>query len=82
MVSLGDVAQTVAACVLAFNAWQSWRNGRAVKRAERKIDANEKTLKVVQEQTNGLNAQLLSVTGAAKYAEGLRHGKEPPESGK
>lgn len=82
MPSLGDIAQTIAACVLAFNAWQSWRNGRAVKRAERKIDANEKTLKVVQEQTNGLNAQLLTVTSAAKYAEGLKHGKEPPESGK
>ena len=74
--SLGDIAQTIAACVLAFNAWQSWRNGRAVKRAERKIEANEKTLKVVQEQTNGLHAQIVSVVGDAKFAEGVKHGKE------
>ena len=74
--SLGDIAQTIAACVLVFNAWQSWRNGRAVKRAEQKIKANEEILKVVQEQTNGLHAQIVSVVGEAKYAEGVQHGKE------
>ncbi len=76
MVSLGDVAQTIAACVLTFNAWQSWRNGRSVRRAERKLEANEERLKVVQEQTNGLTAKVVSVVTEAKYAEGLKHGKE------
>lgn len=84
MPSLGDVAQAIAACVLVFNAWQSWRNGRAMKRAEQKIEASEERLKVVQEQTNGLNAKLVEVTGAARYAEGVQHGKrtsdKKPES--
>jgi len=59
---IGEIAQLITAVVLALNFIQSWRNGRA--------------LKEVKEQTNGINDQLLKVTGEAKYAEGIKHGEE------
>ncbi len=59
---IGEIAQLITAVVLALNFIQSWRNGRA--------------LKEVKQQTNGINDQLLKVTGEAKYAEGIKHGEE------
>lgn len=59
---IGEIAQLITAVVLALNFIQSWRNGR--------------TLKEVKQQTNGINDQLLKVTGEAKYAEGIKHGEE------
>lgn len=67
--SLGEAAQFIMACVLAFNCWQTWDTGRRAKII--KADVAE-----IKHQTNGINAQLLKVTGDAKYAEGVKHGEE------
>jgi hypothetical protein len=77
--SLGDVAQTIGACVLAFNAWQSWRNGRL---ARKSLAATEGLVPVVQAvaiQTDGINQQLVKVTGEQKFAEGVKHGERYAE---
>jgi hypothetical protein len=77
--SLGDAAQTIGACVLAFNAWQSWRNGRLARKA---IAATEELAPVVRKvaiQTDGINQQLVKVTGEQKYAEGVKHGEKYAE---
>jgi hypothetical protein len=59
---IGEIAQLITAIVLALNYIQSRRNGRM--------------LNDVKEQTNGINNQLIKVTGEAKYAEGIKHGEE------
>jgi len=76
MVSLGDIAQTIGACVLAFNAYQSWRNGRLARKAVEKIEVVKQKVEVVAAQTNGINAHLVAAVGDAKYAEGLKRGEE------
>ncbi len=70
--TLGDVAQAVGASVLVFNCWQSWRNGQRAKKIVEEV-------KVIKEATNGLSAKLLTVTGEAKYAEGVKHGEKYAE---
>jgi threonine/homoserine/homoserine lactone efflux protein len=67
--SLGDAAQTIGACVLAFNAWQSWRNGRIARKALAKVE-------VVAQQTDGLTKQLVKITGEQKFDEGVKRGEQ------
>ena len=81
MSSLGDTAQIIGACVLAFNAYQSWRNGRIAKKAVAKIEETKAVIEVVAAQTNGINAHLVAVVGEAKYAEGLKAGEESGKNG-
>jgi len=76
--SLGDAAQAIGACVLAFNAYQSWRNGRLAKRTVEKIAAILPIVEAVAVQTDGINEQLVKVTGEQKYAEGVKHGESNP----
>jgi len=76
--TLGDVAQTIGACVLAFNAYQSWRNGRLAKKALSKVDALVPVVEAVALQTDGINQQLVKVTGEKKYAEGVKYGEDNP----
>jgi uncharacterized membrane protein YebE (DUF533 family) len=73
--TLGDVAQTIGACVLAFNAYQSWRNGRIAKKALAEVTALVPVVKDVAAQTDGLTRQLVKVTGEQKYDEGVKHGE-------
>jgi hypothetical protein len=67
--SLGDSAQAIAACVLAFNAYQSWRNGRIAKKALAGVEA-------VQRQTDGITTQLVKVIGEQKFDEGVKRGEQ------
>ena len=75
MTSLGDVAQTIGACVLAFNAYQSWRNGRLARKTAEKVTALLPIVEAVAVQTDGINEQLVKVTGEQKYAEGVKYGE-------
>ena len=77
--TLGDVAQTIGACVLAFNAYQSWRNGRLARKAVEKVTALMPIVEAVAVQTDGINQQLVKVTGEQKYAEGVKHGERYAE---
>ena len=77
--SLGDAAQTIGACVLAFNAWQAWRNGRLAKKAIHKVEALVPIVEAVASQTDGLTKQLVKVTGEQKYDEGVKHGEKYAE---
>ena len=74
--TLGDVAQTIGACVLAFNAYQSWRNGRLARKTAEKVTSLIPIVESVVEQTNGINRQLVMVTGEQKYAEGVKQGEK------
>ena len=76
--TLGDVAQTIGACVLAFNAYQSWRNGRLARKTAEKVTAILPIVESVAVQTDGINEQLVKVTGEQKYAEGVKHGENNP----
>jgi hypothetical protein len=73
--TLGDVAQTIGACVLAFNAYQSWRNGRLARKALAGVDALAPVVEAVAKQTDGLTKQLVKVTGEQRFDEGVRHGE-------
>lgn len=54
MASLGEIAQMIGACVLVFNAYQSWRNGRIARQAVAKIEIVEKkTDEIVKVVKNG-----------------------------
>jgi hypothetical protein len=64
MSSIGEIAQLITAIVLAFNCWQSWRNGRSIKQ--------------VAEQTDGINKQLVAVTAEKEFAAGVKHGEDHP----
>lgn len=64
MMYLGEIAQLITAIVLAFNCWQSWRNGRVI--AE------------VHKQTNSLKDELVAVTAKENYKAGVKHGEEHP----
>jgi hypothetical protein len=79
MTSLGDVAQTIGACVLAFNAWQSWRNGRLARKAIAVTEGLVPVVQAVAIQTDGINQQLVKVTGEQKFAEGVKHGERYAE---
>lgn len=67
MNSIGEVAQLIAALVLAFNCWQAWNNGRNAKKI-----GDEVTL--IKEQTDGISAKLVKVTGEAEHAKGVLQG--------
>ena len=55
--------------MLAFNCWQSWRNGhKATKIAEAVTE--------IKAQTDGLTKQLVKTTGDAKFAAGVKKGEE------
>jgi hypothetical protein len=58
---VGEIAQLITAIVLALNCLQSWRNGRNIQQ--------------VAKQTDGINKQLVKVTGEAKFAEGVKQGE-------
>lgn len=61
MPSLHDISEFIAILILLFNAFQSWRNGRAIS--------------VVTKATNGINAALVASTAKASLSEGEAKGR-------
>lgn len=64
----------ITSCTSAGALIVSLRNGERAKR----IGAAVKEIAV---QTDGINAQLVKVTGEAKFAEGLKQGEDNPRNG-
>jgi hypothetical protein len=74
MSHLGDIASILTAigllltgCSSAFNIFLTWRNG---KKAEKIVGA----INVIKEQTDGISAKLVKVTGEAEHAKGMLQG--------
>jgi hypothetical protein len=71
-ITLSDLAQVVIAGTVVFTAWQSWRNGK-------RGAGIAAVVADIRDQTDGINASLVKVTGEAKYAEGVKHGEKYAE---
>jgi hypothetical protein len=69
MDNLGGIAQLITALVLAFNVWQTWRNGQKSNR----IAAN---VQVIEKATNSMKDALVKATGEAALAKGTAAGLE------
>jgi hypothetical protein len=65
---IGELAQLIIACASAYNVWQTWR----VRAKARQLISDVKEIK---QQTDGINAQLVKVTGEAEHAKGLKEGQ-------
>ena len=81
---LGQVAQFITAVVLAFNCWQSWRNGKkanAISEGQAEINKNVATL---EKNTNSIKDALVAATAKAALAEGtaagLKQGRNEPRT--
>jgi hypothetical protein len=78
MAHLSEVVQILTALGLcltgvssAVNVVLTLINGRNTRQIAKTID-------VIHTQTNGLNEKLLTVTGDAEFAKGLKQGEEHP----
>lgn len=69
MPDFAGLAQLVTALVLAFNCWQTWRNGQKSNR----IAADVKTIELA---TNSMQDALVAATAKAALAEGTAVGLE------
>jgi threonine/homoserine/homoserine lactone efflux protein len=70
---IGDLAQLIGALVLAFNCWQTWRNGQKSNRIAENVQTIEKA-------TNGMREALIASTAKASHAEGAAAGLEQGRS--
>ncbi len=64
-----QIAPIITALVLAFNCWQTWRNGERAK----KIATDVKTIEVA---TNSMKDALVAATAKAAFGEGKAVGLE------
>ena len=71
--SLGEVAQLIGACVLAFNCWQSYRNGQ-------KANKIAENVQIIEKATNSMKDALVAATDKAARAEGTAIGLEQGRS--
>jgi hypothetical protein len=77
--TLGDIAQLVIAASVAFNCYQSWRNGRKAERLAEGLEVIKKDVQTIEIATNSMKDALVTATGKASYAEGLAEGKSTPK---
>jgi hypothetical protein len=80
---LGGAAQFVTALVLAFNCFQSWRNGQRAKVIAAKTEVIAAKTEVIadnmqalEQNTNSKMDALLDLTAKSSKAEGLQQGRE------
>jgi len=65
--SLSEAAQFITACTVAYNVWQTWRNGR-------KTDSVAINVKTIEIATNHMKDALVAATAKASLAEGTAVG--------
>jgi hypothetical protein len=73
MNDLGQIAQLITALVLAFNCYQTWRNGQRAKKIAMDV-------KDIQVATNGMKDALVASTAKASFQEGTAAGLEQGRS--
>ena len=64
MADLSGIAQIITAVVLAATFVQSYHNGQKLNK--------------VSDQTNGMSAHLVKLTGESEFAKGIIHGEDHP----